>query len=354
MPQLYGQELTRRELLDRVGDIDQVAGVRRVRLQDGPEDGVVALEVRTGGGLSYSVLASRTLDVSAAELDGVPLGWRTGAGDIHPAYVSRTNGWNHGWFGGLLATCGLDNVGNAGQDELGSFAQHGHINGLAARNVGYGARWEGDRYLIWIEGELRQKDAWMPGTYDVVLRRRVESELGGRTIRIRDEVENMSRAAAPLLLLYHVNFGWPLLAPESVVVSRSRSVRPAAGGEHDASAFAVAPPLAEHRSQVFAHELIADSEGMGEAAILNERLGVGVALRFPLAELPYMAQWKALVAGRYVLALEPTNQRGGNRLRQREAGTMPTIAAGAVKTFHLEMTALRGGEVAAARARMAV
>lgn len=184
MVRLYGQELTHAELLQRVGDLDQIAGVRRVRLEDGPEDGVSAVEVRTGGGLTYTVLPSRTMDISAAECDGVPLAWRTGAGDVHPAYVYRTNGWNMGWFGGLVATCGLDSVGSPGQDELGSFAQHGHANGLAARQVSYGARWaasspegEGEAYKLWVEGELRQKEAWMPGSYDVVLRRRIESEL---------------------------------------------------------------------------------------------------------------------------------------------------------------------------------
>jgi hypothetical protein len=342
MVKLYGQDLTRDEVLQRVGAVDQIAGIRRVRLEDGPEDGTTAVEIKTGGGLSYTVLPSRAMDISAAECDGVPIAWRTGAGDVHPAMTHRTTGWNHGWFGGLLATCGLDNVGSPGSDDLGPFPQHGHLNGVPARYVSYGARWEGERYKMWVEGELREKEAWMPSGYDVVLRRRVESELGGRTIAIRDEVENMARTPAPLLLLYHVNFGYPLVGPESTVVSRSRMVSTHGGSEHDPAALTVSGPTPELRSQGHAHHLVADADGYHEAAFLNPRLATGVLLRFPAAELPHLAQWKALVQGRYVVALEPTNQPGGNRTRQREQGTLPMLAPGEVRTFHLELTVLRG------------
>jgi hypothetical protein len=355
MVRLYGRDLSREEVLARVGGLDQIAGVRRIRLEDGPEDGVSAVEIRTGGGLSYTVAPSRAMDVVAAECDGLPLAWRSGAGEMHPAYGLRTNGWNLTWFGGLLATCGLDNVGSPGQDDLGEFGQHGWLNGVAARHVGYGARWSGDSYLLWVEGELRQKDGWMPGSYDVVLRRRVESELGGRTIRIVDEVENVAGTPAPLLLLYHVNAGFPLVGPEAEIVSRSRAIRQHGRDEHDPDATRITEPTPEFHSQGHAHDLVPDADGYAEAALLNPRLEIGLGLRFPVAELPYLAQWKALVARRYVVSLEPTNQPGGNRARHRERGTLPMLEPGEVKTFHLDITVLRGAEeMAAARARMRV
>jgi hypothetical protein len=362
MVRLYGLELSRDEVLARMGGLDQVAGVRRIRLEDGPEDGVSAVEVRTGGGLSYTVAPSRAMDVVAAECDGLPLAWRSGAGEMHPAYGYRTSGWNLTWFGGLLATCGLDNVGSPGEDELGAYPQHGWLNGVAARQVGYGGRWQAgsgpvgrERYVMWVEGELRQKDGWVPGGYDVVLRRRIESELGGRTIRIADEVENMAGTPAPLLLLYHVNAGFPLVDPEAEIVSRSRAVRAHGREEHDPAALRVGDPTAEFRSEGHAHDLLPDADGNGEVALLNPRLQVGLGLRFPLAELPFLAQWKALVARRYVVSLEPTNQPGGNRARHREQGTLPTLAPGEVRRFHLEIEVLRGAEeLAAARERMRV
>jgi galactose mutarotase-like enzyme len=353
---LFGEELSRRELLRRVGSIDQIAGVRKVRLEDGPEDGVSAVEVRTGGGLSYTVLLSRALDVAAAELDGTPLAWRSGAGDVHPAYTHRTLGWNHGWFGGLLATCGLDNFGGPGEDELGPFAQHGHVNGVPARYVSYGARWQDpadgrndSRYVMWVEGELRQKDGWMPGSYDVVLRRRIESELGGRTIAIADEVENLGRTPAPLMLTYHVNFGWPLVAPGAEILSRRSELTSLHGEPPAEGPLGVGPPAPDYRNNNFGHAMLPNADGFAEAALVNDRLGVGVAVRYRAAELPFFNQWKQLIDGRYVVSLEPLNSRGGNRARAREHGVLPMLEPGEVRSFRVDLIALRGADELAAR-----
>ena len=350
MVRLFGQELSRREVLERVGSLDQVAGVRRVRLEDGPEDGVSAVEVRTGGGLSYTVVPSRTMDVSTAECDGIPIAWRTGAGEVHPAYVYRTNGWNMGWFGGLVATCGLDNVGSPGEDELGPFAQHGHANGLAARQVGYGARWsagpDGERCTFAVEGELREATGWGPGSYDVALHRRIESDLGGRAIRIVDRVENLGQRPAPLMIQYHFNLGFPLVGPEAEIFSRARRVFGA--NEHAeavaAEARRVGPPAADYRPVVHFHELVPDRDGLCEVGLVNPALagGFGVALRFPAAELPFFKQWKALLDGRNVVAIEPGNCWGFGRGQERERGSLATLAPGEERSFHVELTVLRG------------
>src|ERR687888_314030 len=74
---LYGREWTRSELLERVGDVSQVGGARPIRYAEGPEDGVPAVQVRTGGGLSFTVLPGRGLDLGEAHFNGAPLCWRS-------------------------------------------------------------------------------------------------------------------------------------------------------------------------------------------------------------------------------------------------------------------------------------
>ena len=49
--QLYQKAWTRRELEARVGRIEQIGGLRRLRLAEGPESGVEQIQVRTGSGL---------------------------------------------------------------------------------------------------------------------------------------------------------------------------------------------------------------------------------------------------------------------------------------------------------------
>ena len=47
MPALWGRQFTREELMQRIGRLEQVAGVRLVERGDGTERGVRVLEFRT-------------------------------------------------------------------------------------------------------------------------------------------------------------------------------------------------------------------------------------------------------------------------------------------------------------------
>src|SRR5437899_783995 len=62
--------MTRRDLMRRVGRLEQVAGVRLVSRGDGAERGVRVLAFRTGTGFSFDVLVDRSMDVGRCELSG--------------------------------------------------------------------------------------------------------------------------------------------------------------------------------------------------------------------------------------------------------------------------------------------
>src|SRR3990172_778343 len=118
MPHLFGTEISKEDLLARVGDMAQICGARPVLLQDGPTQNVEAIDFRTGGGLNLTVLPGRGLDVSAAEYYGMSLAWLAPCREVHAAYFEPEGlGWLRGFFGGLIATCGLTYMGAPGEDE---------------------------------------------------------------------------------------------------------------------------------------------------------------------------------------------------------------------------------------------
>ena len=86
---LFGEDLTRRELMRRVGRLDQVAGVRLVTLGDGAERGVRLLEFRTGTGFEFDVVVDRAFDVGRCEHAG----------------RRRRNGPRWWWFGIARQCC---------------------------------------------------------------------------------------------------------------------------------------------------------------------------------------------------------------------------------------------------------
>ena len=59
MVSLWGRPWTRRELLARVGRLDQVAGVQLVEAADGAERGVRLLRFTAGSGFGFDVLVDR-------------------------------------------------------------------------------------------------------------------------------------------------------------------------------------------------------------------------------------------------------------------------------------------------------
>src|SRR5438093_87800 len=126
---LYGREWRRRDLEARVGRIEQIGGVCRVQSIEGPESGVEEIHVRTGAGLSYTVVPSRGLDIGLAEFGGIPLCWLSPNGEVHPAfYDDRGLAWLRTAAGGLLMTCGLTQVGSPGVEGGEELGLHGRAH----------------------------------------------------------------------------------------------------------------------------------------------------------------------------------------------------------------------------------
>jgi hypothetical protein len=55
MAQVFGKDYSKRELVKLVGDISQVAGMKKYELLDGKGRGVRAVDIWTGTGLCFTV-----------------------------------------------------------------------------------------------------------------------------------------------------------------------------------------------------------------------------------------------------------------------------------------------------------
>ena len=104
MPFLFGTQYTRTDLLRRVGDLSQVAGVSSTTLEDGWQRGVRSIQVRTGSGLRYDVLLDRGADVGLCEFNARSLCWMPPMRFPGPWYYEPNEA---GW---LLPSPGEDDV----------------------------------------------------------------------------------------------------------------------------------------------------------------------------------------------------------------------------------------------------
>ncbi|MBM4417365.1 MAG: DUF4432 family protein [Chloroflexi bacterium] len=348
MVHLYGRTWTREELLRRVGDISQVGGARPVVLDEGPETGTRAIQVRSGSGLSFVVLPGRGLDIGSADYRGASLCWMSPTGEQHAAFYEPSgSGWLRGFYGGLMVTCGLSTAGWADRDQGEDISLHGRASYLPARNISADGEWEGDDYVITVRGRTREV---VPYGENLRLTREIGVRLGESRLMIHDRVENVGHTPTPHMIAYHVNPGFPLLDDGSELIFSRRVVTPV----NDDSA----PGLPEHarfgapdeswRAQVFHHQILPDRDGMAHTAMVNRRLNLGLYVRQRAEELPWMWQWKQTGPGLYVVGMEPANCQGLGRRHERERGALRILAAGESQEYHVEIGVLDGAEAIAA------
>jgi galactose mutarotase-like enzyme len=196
---------------------------------------------------------------------------------------------------------------------------------------------------MWVTGQVRHYRVFGA---NLMVRRTVRTALGANHLRIEDTVTNQGYDPAPLQMLYHCNFGYPVVSRDTelwVETERSepRDDEAAAGFERHTRFEDPTPGYAE---QVFLHQPVADESGFARAALINRALNFGGYVRFRLAELPNLVQWKMMGQGTYVVGLEPANCGVNGRAEDRAAGTLRYLGAGETESLVVEIGVLPDAE----------
>jgi len=342
MARLFGKDYSRQDLARRTGLMEQVAGVRLVEFADGWGRGVRAALLRTGSGLSATILVDRGLDIYDADYKGASLAWVSPTGPKHPAYFEPEGlAWLRSFGGGLVVTCGLSSAGAPGADQGEALGLHGRFSNSPASHVSYGGYWnqEGE-YIVFIEGDVREARVF---NENFLLHRRIEAVAGGNGISIFDTVTNEGFQRLPHMQLYHINIGFPVVDDGSRLVADSRTVTPrdddAKAGIKEYDHFGA--PIAGYREQVFYHDIQAGKDGYAQASIVNPGFdggkGLGVYARYRQKELPRFIEWKMTGEDVYCVGLEPANCLVEGRAKERERGGLLFLDPGEQRSFHVEI-----------------
>lgn len=341
--ELYGTEIKRRELLRRVGDISQVAGARNAVLADGKGRDVRVVHVKTGTGLNFTIVPDRGMDIAWSEYKGMALSFVSKTGVVHPnVYDKSDDEFHRSFFAGLLTTCGLRNIGPGCEDGGERLGLHGRIDNTPAQDVCTEHRWLDDNTLeISVRGVV--SEAKLYGE-NLQLHREITAVMGTSVIRIRDVVENLGFAEEPLTILYHCNFGYPLLDSGSKLYMPKGSVtaRDAYAGQNTEGYDSFQEPQNNYPETVYFHDSTADANGWSQAVLYNPALLLGVRIRYKKDTLPYLIEWKNMGNGDYVIALEPANCYPQGRSCIRKNGMLQLLAPFEKREFEVELQVIDG------------
>ncbi len=342
---LFGKNYTKKKILERVGDVCQIGGVRQYEYSDGVSKGVKAADLKNGNGLNITVLLDRGMDIGDAVYKGASLVWKSSNREPHPLYFDKDGyEWLQTFSGGLLVTCGLTYFGAPCVDENENLGLHGRISNIQAYNISTNSRWEGNDYWIWVKGKVRETAVFKD---KLEMERKISMKLGEDKIYIEDTIENIGFKDSPLMTLYHMNFGFPLIDNRSRLElfkhKTMHYLEDAIKHKEDYDEFT--DPENNYIHRVYLHDLASDQEDNCNALIMNRNFqngkGLGLSIKFNKNNLPFLNEWKMMGKGEYVVAVEPTNAPVRGRETERKEGYLRFIEPGQEIKNRIEIEILK-------------
>jgi galactose mutarotase-like enzyme len=315
--------------------------VRKLTLRGGKQEGVDLIVVNNGK-LEITLVPTRGMGVLRAQLGDVRLGWDSPVKDVvHPQWINLQSRGGLGWLDGFnewLCRCGLENNGGPGPDKfinnVGDEATmeltlHGKIANLPAQEVEVLVDRE-PPFRIRVRGRVDEKMFYGP---KLELETEISTEPGASSFRIADVITNRGDQEQEFEILYHANFGPPLLEAGATFLAPIERVTPM--NERAAQAIAGYPkylgPTAGFIEQVYCLRPLADAAGRSLAMLRNRAQDRAVSMAYSIRELPYLTLWKntAAEAEGYVTAIEPGTNFPNHRRIERKLGRVPKLAPGA-------------------------
>ncbi len=326
--------------------------IRKLTLHGGRQEGVDVIVVDNGV-MTISIVPTRGMGILDATAGDIRLGWDSPVKEVvHPQYINLESRGGLGWLEGFnewMVRCGLEWAGHPGRDEfinnLGDKAEmqltlHGRIANIPASEVEVVVDTAPPNRLR-IRGRVDERMFYGP---KLELWTEISTDPATAGFRIEDTITNHGAHEQEFQMIYHCNFGSPLLQNGARFLGAVRRITPFnAHAARDVERYAeYGGPAKGFVEQVYCLQPVADTTGRSAIMLQNARADRGVALGFNVEALPYVTLWKNLAAVEegYVTGLEPGTGFPSTRRIERLNGRVPRIAAGATRKLGMDVTAL--------------
>lgn len=330
---------------NKVSNTTQIGGIETSVLDNGPGRQSRIAWVNTGSGLRFKIVPDRGLDITEAFMNAYSLSWISHQGTVPPR-PSANHGveWLRTFGGGMMTTCGLDHVGGPEEDEFGNRGLHGQISNIPAEIISIV---QPDLYsnqnTMSITGRLLQSTVFEP---HLELIRTISARLGSSEIQVHDTVKNIGNQVAPHMILYHLNFGWPLVDQGTKILwggtweSRDSDMdRKVFNQQND---FRTCPDVLESHSgggeaAVFI-DPDTDKDGQYQFGLYNPNIGLEVTVLADKNQLPALTNWQHFGQREYVLGLEPGTNYPIGQSEARKQDNLIYLQPGESREYDLKFS----------------
>jgi galactose mutarotase-like enzyme len=328
---------------DQVGGPARNYSVTKRTLRGGLRDGVDVIEVHNGR-LRFVVIPTRGMGLWRASCDDVSLGWLSPVrGPVHPSMVPLWESTGFGWLSGfdeLLVRCGLESNGEPEFLPNGAlrYPLHGKVANIPAHKVEVSI--DGDSGEIVVVGVV---DEARLGFNKLRMTTTIRTQVGSCELSVTDEIQNISAEPGEMQLMYHINFGMPLVSAGAKLVLPVKKVSPRnAAAVENLPRWNVYDPDTPGLVEVcFFCDLLADSAGQTRALLRSASGRQGVSVKANRNQLPCFTLWKnrQSVNDGYITGLEPGVNFPNQRSFEKEKGRVIVLAPGEKRRFEVAIEA---------------
>ncbi|MDA0134425.1 aldose 1-epimerase family protein [Vibrio harveyi] len=320
--------------------------IEKKRLHGGKQFGVDVLVIDNGI-LEVTLIPTRGMGIFDVKMDGERiLGWDSPVKEIvNPAFIELESRNGLGWLDGfneMLVRCGYEWTGHPGVDDNGQLLSlHGRVQNTPASTVKVIID-DNPPHRIRVQGTVSERTFKKA---ELVTHTELSILPGSNSFSLHDELTNMSDYDDEYQIIYHSNFGRPILEKGAKFSAAVKEVSPfnnyAKAGLDSWQTYQ--GPTKSYDEMVFNLKPIGDDSGQSLAVLHNKKSDKGVALSYNVEQLPVLTLWKNTDTYKqgYVTGIEPGTSYAYNTKYQRPLGLVPTIRAGESKYFDLTYSVLR-------------
>lgn len=322
--------------------------IEKKRLHGGRQEGVDLLIVDNGV-MKITLVPTRGMGIKEVKAADLRLGWDSPVKEVvNPAFIDLESRGGLGWLDGfneMLVRCGYEWTGHPGVDDDGRLKSlHGRVQNIPASVVSVTVDDE-PPYAIHVLGRVDERTFKMS---ELVTWTQLSVVPGQAEFALQDKLTNHADYENEYQIIYHGNFGAPILEEGAMVSTPVKQISPfndyAKAGLKSWQTYL--GPTKGFDEMVFNLVPYSDADG-NTLAVLNNRAGnAGVAVGYNTRQLPVLTLWKNTDtrAQGYVTGIEPGTSYAYSTKYQRPLGLVPKIQPGETKTFDLTYRLLQNAD----------